>query len=111
MKGYGERIKKLRRSKKWTQDMLGDKLGGLSKSYISKIENESYTPSIELFNEIANILDVEFTQLFSEHDIPDQLMKEGVKWMALGEKLEKEGISIEQVEQWAEIVKKYTQNK
>lgn len=109
MKGYGDRIKKLRKNKKWSQDMLGEKLGGLSKSYISKIENETYTPSVETFNEIANALDVEFVQLFSEYDVPDELKKQGVKWMSLGEKLEKEGISIEQVEQWAEIVKKYTQ--
>lgn len=109
LKGYGKRIKELRKKKKWSQEFLGEKIG-VTKSFISKIENESYKPNLETLNDIAKVLDVDFIDLFDKKEPPKELKDAGAKWIALGEELEKEGISIEQVKLWSEIVKKHSQN-
>lgn len=107
VKGYGERIKKYRTAKKLTQEELGVMLGGITKSYISKVENEITTPSLEMMANIAEKLDVDIGDLIGGKQTPPKELKDaGTDWIILGEELEKEGITPEQVKIWAEIVRK-----
>lgn len=111
MKGYGERIKQYRKLKKYTQEELGEKVG-VTKSFISKLESESTKPSLEMLLEIANALDVDISDLVANKmEPPDGLKKVGVEWIVLGEELEKEGITPEQVKQWVEIARNFSQIK
>jgi transcriptional regulator with XRE-family HTH domain len=109
LKGYGKKIKELRKRRKWSQEFLGEKIG-VSNTFISKIENEVYTPSLETLNDIAKILEVDFLDLFEKKEPPQELKDAGAKWIVIGEELEKAGISPEQVKMWAEIIKKHTEN-
>lgn len=105
MKGFGENIRKFRK-KKFTQEEFGKKLG-VTKSYISKVESEQTTPKMEFFVKAAEILEVQIDDLFDDKNEPSQELKNvGVEWIILGEELEKEGITPEQVKEWVEIVKK-----
>lgn len=111
MKGYGQRIRYYRKKRNLSQEELGSKLD-VTKSYISKLENEKTPISLETLNRIAEILSVEITELFENKklDLPDKLLEAGTDWIILGEKLEKQGITPEQVEQWAKIVKSYNED-
>lgn len=105
MKGFGERIKRYRKLKKLTQEELGNLLG-VTKSYISKVESESTIPKLEMLSEIANKLEVDIGDLVGRKQTPPTDLKDlGVDWIILGEELEKQGITPEQVKMWAEIVK------
>lgn len=111
MKGFGENIKKHRKLRGFTQEELGLKLG-VTKSYISKIESESTVPNLEMMVNIANLLEIDIGILLNgKVEPPKELKEAGAEWMILGEKLEKEGITPEQVEAWAKIVKISTQFK
>lgn len=110
MKGYGNKIRHYRKLIKLTQEELADKLE-VTKSYISKVENENTLPSVEMFVNIAEILNVDVGDLLEGKIEPPELLKEaGAKWIKLGEDLEKIGVTPEQVKQWAEIVKIYSHN-
>lgn len=111
MKGFGERIRKYRKLKKFTQDDLGEKVG-VTKSYVSKVESESTTPSLEMLVKIAETLEVDISDLLGgKKEPPTELKDLGADWIILGEELEKEGITPEQVKVWAQIVKNSTQKK
>ncbi len=106
MKGFGKNIRKFRKNQKFTQEDFGEKLG-VTKSYISKVESEQTTPKMEFFVKAAEILEVQIDDLFDDKsETPKELKDAGVEWMILGEELEKEGITPEQVKEWVEIVKK-----
>ncbi|MFT8319295.1 MAG: helix-turn-helix transcriptional regulator [Bacillus sp. (in: firmicutes)] len=108
MKGYGENIKKYRKLMKLNQEQLGEKVD-VTKSFISKLENEAAKPSLEMLVKIANVLEVDIGDLIdNKKDVPQEIKDAGGEWMVLGEQLEKEGITPEQVKQWAEIVKNMT---
>lgn len=112
MKGYGKRIQYYRKQRNLSQEQLGEKVGGVTKSFISKIETEKKLPNLELLVKIAEVLEVDPGELISDKVDPPKPLKDlGAKWIHLGEQLEKEGITPEQVEQWAALVTKYTQNK
>jgi transcriptional regulator with XRE-family HTH domain len=109
VKGYGERIKQYRSLKRYTQEELGKKVG-VTKSFISKLESESTKPSLEMLLEIANALEVDIGDLVANKFHPPNGLKEvGVEWIVLGEELEKEGITPEQVKKWVEIVRNISQ--
>lgn len=111
MNGYGKKIRFYRKRLKLTQEELGDKLG-VTKSFISKIESESTAPNLEMLNSIAEALEVDIVDFFDNKiEAPDDLKAAGGRWIVLGEDLEKQGITPEQVRQWAEIATKYSQNK
>lgn len=110
MKGYGSKIKEIRLMRKMSQEELGEKVD-VTKSFISKVENEKTEPSLEMLNKIAEALDVDIVEFFDNKKPAPQVIREaGGQWLILGEKLEKEGITPDQVEAWAEIVTKYTKN-
>lgn len=111
MTGYGKKIKHYRQLNKLTQEELGNKLG-VTKSFISKLESESTKPSLEMLLSIAEILGVEVGDLLDNKvEATDDLKAAGAEWVKLGAELEEVGISPEQVKQWAEIVKTYTDKK
>lgn len=87
---------------------LGEKVG-VTKSFISKLENESTKPNLDMLKKIAEALDINTVDLLDgKNEPPKELTDAGVEWMILGEELEKQGITKEQVKAWAEIVKNYT---
>lgn len=53
----GERLRKLRKTKGYTLEELGDMLGNMSKSTISNYENEKREPSREVVIKIMQIFD------------------------------------------------------
>lgn len=61
----GERIKKLRKEQGWSQDELGEKLGGDGRQ-ISRYENGHITPSVEAIIKLAQIFDVSTDYLLLE---------------------------------------------
>jgi transcriptional regulator with XRE-family HTH domain len=105
--GFGERIRKYRKLRKLTQEQLGELLGGITKSYISKVESESTVPSLEMLANIAQHLEVEVSDLIDGKKLSSSEINDSeVDWILLGEELEKEGITPEQVKIWAEIAKR-----
>ena len=60
----GERIKKLRKAKKLTLDVLAE-MSGFSKSYLSQIENLRREPSIGTLTKVAYVLGVDALFLIS----------------------------------------------
>jgi XRE family transcriptional regulator, master regulator for biofilm formation len=111
VKGYGENIRKYRKQNKLTQEELGELLG-VTKSFISKLETEYTKPSLEMLANIAGALKVDIGDILgSKQSPPPELKDVGVDWLILGEELEEQGITPEQVKQWAEIVKSYSQFK
>lgn len=59
-----EKIKFIRLNKGFTLNQLSQK-SGLSKGYLSKIENQTKLPPISTLQRIARALDVDFTALFA----------------------------------------------
>jgi transcriptional regulator with XRE-family HTH domain len=64
-KSIGQLIKELRVAKRMQQYELAAK-AGLSKNYLSEIENENADPSLRALRKIALALDVSMTQIFKE---------------------------------------------
>lgn len=62
----GLRIKELRELSDLTQGQLATK-AGLSRNYISSIENGRYSPSLETLGKIADVLDVTVIQILDNH--------------------------------------------
>lgn len=61
-KTIGEVIKKARNSKKLTQNEVSDKTG-ISRNYLSDIENGRYMPSVETLMGLAKCLDIDLNFL------------------------------------------------
>lgn len=62
----GLRIKELREISSLTQEELAVN-AGISRNYISSIENGRYSPSIETLEKIAKVLDVSVIQILDNH--------------------------------------------
>lgn len=73
----GKRIASLRSQKGLTQEKLAE-LVNYSPNHISKLESARTNPSFELLVNIANVLDVEFKDLFSfeEYENIDYIKQE-----------------------------------
>lgn len=56
-KDFGERVRKRRQQKGWTQEMLAKELG-VSTSFVGHIERGSRKASLETLVQIVNVLDV-----------------------------------------------------
>ena len=66
----GERIKQLRKQKHFTQEKLSE-LVNRTKNHISKIEQGTANPPLDLIISIAQALDVTLKELFNfEYDTP-----------------------------------------
>jgi transcriptional regulator with XRE-family HTH domain len=68
VKDIGRRIREIREEKKMTQEDLGEKLGGRSKSYISKWERGVKPINLENLQKIAVALEVDVTELFPDKE-------------------------------------------
>lgn len=62
----GLRIKELRELSDFTQEKLAIN-AGISRNYISSIENGRYSPSLETLRNISNALDVTVIQILDNH--------------------------------------------
>ena len=54
---FGERVRELRRARKWTQNDLADRLG-LDRTTISKWERQGVRSDIATIDKLANVFDV-----------------------------------------------------
>ena len=63
----GKRIKELRLAKGWTQAALAEALGCESMT-VSRYERGEYAPSIEMLEQIANVLGVKVEAFFTIQD-------------------------------------------
>lgn len=68
----GKRIKDLRLDKKWTQAALAEALGCESMT-VSRYERGEYAPSIEMLEQIANILCVGMDAFFANQKTTEHL--------------------------------------
>jgi len=64
----GLKIKALRDEKKWSQEVLGDKIG-VTKAQISKYENGENVPPLEKLELIAGIFNIKVEEMFSDTGI------------------------------------------
>src|ERR1700732_5164653 len=71
MSGVGERIKKRRAELGWTQDQLGQK-AGISKSFLSDLENSKRSVGAENLLDIARALGVSLDFLMTGEASQDQ---------------------------------------
>lgn len=62
-----QRIKKLRREKGLTLEQVASETG-LTRSWLSKVENFRITPSLQALGHIANVLKVSMSELFADLD-------------------------------------------
>lgn len=100
----GDRLKKLRDNHKFSTRQLGERLN-ISHSHIAQMEKGQRTPSIEMLNKYADFFDVHVSQFFGERqEVPQDLSDKGVKWMAFGDKMEKRGLTIEELERIADFI-------
>lgn len=66
---FGDRIKKLRIEKKWTQEYVCEKLN-ISSGALSRYETDMYEPkSLELIKDFANLFEVSTDYLLGKSDI------------------------------------------
>jgi transcriptional regulator with XRE-family HTH domain len=64
MESYGRMVQTARRKKEWTVKTFIDRLGGdLSSAYITKIEVHGEIPTPSLTYKIAEVLDLDATEL------------------------------------------------
>lgn len=68
-KEFAERLRRLRKDRKITQNSLGGQVG-LSDKAVSKWENEGIIPSVEVLLRVAEALNVEIVDLIGE-EVPD----------------------------------------
>lgn len=73
----GQRIQKLRKDKKITQEQLAEMVG-IDPKNISRIEKGNNYPTAENLTSIANALNVDIYELFVFNSIPLEQMKEEI---------------------------------
>ncbi|HMB84227.1 MAG TPA: helix-turn-helix transcriptional regulator [Terriglobales bacterium] len=77
MPSIGDRIKEIREERKLTQDQLAEK-SGVSKGFLSDIENSKRNPSSEYVLKIANALGASLDYLLRGEEPPAGLRNEPV---------------------------------
>lgn len=97
MKEIGLRIRKVREEKKMTLEELGEKLGGFSKGYISKLERGLKPINLENLQKIANALEVDVTDLFPNKEKIDNPFTGDEDWLFVVKELKDKGFSPSEV--------------
>lgn len=64
---FGKRLRKLRRSVDITQEELADKVG-VSPTFIGQLERGANSPSFDTIQKIAEVLQVDISELFLPPD-------------------------------------------
>lgn len=75
---YGARIRRLRKSRKLTQEQLAEKMN-ITSTYILKIENGKQTGSVELAVELAAFFDVSLDYLLSGREFKAMDQKQNLR--------------------------------
>lgn len=89
---FGERIKGLRESKGWTQDVLAEKMD-ISKNYLSSIERGKENPTFDMLMKLSDSLKVEMWELFNfGHEKGPKELKEMLK--SFGNELPEEKLKL-----------------
>lgn len=70
----GNRLKELRESKQLSQGDI-EKLSGLLRCYISRVENGHTVPAVETLEKMARALEVPMHRLFHDGEVPASLSK------------------------------------
>lgn len=78
MASLGDRIKQTREERKWTQDKLAGETG-LSKSFLSEIENDKRTPSADNVLRISNALGVSLDYLLKGETGKEERAREPIQ--------------------------------
>ena len=66
MSNFGEKLRKLRREKDWSQTQLAQKIG-THRRLVSRYENDATTPSTETLQKIAQVFGVTTDFLLAEN--------------------------------------------
>ncbi len=74
MARVGEKIKRLREDREWTQPRLAVE-AGVAVSAVSQIENGRRSPNVGTLDKLAGALDVEMADLFREPEFPKVLAR------------------------------------
>ena len=72
-----------RKEKKITQSELS-KLTGINRALLSRLESQTFTPSVDQLLALAQILDININDLFTQTDDTDQSLDEPVKIAVAG---------------------------
>ncbi|MDW8515064.1 helix-turn-helix domain-containing protein [Priestia flexa] len=105
MRSIGEIFKENRERKKLSQDEIAKRLE-VTKSYISKVENNIKKPTMEFLNRAAEVFDIDVLDFFEGKVKPDQtLSTENLEWVILGEEMKRQGVSAEQLREWVRAIK------
>lgn len=78
MATLGDRIREARETRHWTQDKLAGATG-LSKSFLSEVENDKRTPSADNVLKISNALGVSLDYLFKGETGKEEREREPIK--------------------------------
>ncbi len=62
----GDKIKKLRKDRKWSQAEMAEKIG-VHVTHISRLETERYTPSLDMLKKLASVFEVTADYLIFEN--------------------------------------------
>jgi transcriptional regulator with XRE-family HTH domain len=77
MADLGEKIKKLRFDKKWSQDQLAEKVG-VGRQYISRYETGKISPNAENLQKLAEVFGVSIDYLLNDKETKN-LASVGIK--------------------------------
>ncbi|MFD1466392.1 helix-turn-helix domain-containing protein [Lapidilactobacillus mulanensis] len=70
---FGQKLRSLRILKNLTQEELGERTD-LTKGYISQLENNQSSPTVETLEDILTVLGVSLTDFFSDHQPEHQVL-------------------------------------
>lgn len=104
MERVGKRIKMLREEKGWSQEELGERIGGVGKSFVSKLENGHKKINLEHIKKISSALGVDMSDLLSEEE---RIAIGDGEWVYLFDELKKQGLSAGEVREMVDIARKY----
>lgn len=98
----GRRIKRVRMDRKITQKELAD-LVDADAGYISRIENNKQTPSVQTLERMAKGLECDISEFFGEkQQIPSELQGK-VEWIAFAEEMNKKELTPDEIKKIIEV--------
>ncbi|MCD7034345.1 helix-turn-helix domain-containing protein [Metabacillus sp. GX 13764] len=102
MESIGSNFKKQRQKNKLTQEITAEKLN-VTKSYISKVENNNKKPNMEFLVRAAELFNCDVADFYNE-DVKVELDEEGFRWAIFGQKMKQRGIDMDQLDDLVKII-------